>query len=87
MIQMLRFEVASFGAGFLGCEHPFDSGPGGIALSFPGCDLGYEPLLGGNAPVEALTAQHTDLDLDHVQPAGVLGNIVELQSAQHASRF
>ena len=55
-------------------KHPFDAGPGGIALSFLGSDLGYEALLGGNPPVEALTAQHTDLDLDHVQPAGVLGN-------------
>src|ERR1039457_3137437 len=75
--------AAHFGAGFLSCEHPFDASARGIALSFPGSDLGYEFLLGGDAPVEALTAQHADLDLDHVQPAGMLWDIVELQSAQH----
>jgi hypothetical protein len=31
-----------------------------------------------DAPIQALAAQHTDLDLDHVQPTGVLGAIVEL---------
>jgi hypothetical protein len=34
-----------------------------------------------------LAAQHADLDLNHVQPASVLANVMELQSAQHASRF
>ena len=33
-----------------------------------------------DAPVEALAAQHADLDLDHVHPAGVLRDIVELQT-------
>ena len=41
-----RFRVgaAHFGAGFFGCEHPFDAGSGSIALSFPGGDLGDEVL-------------------------------------------
>jgi hypothetical protein len=34
-----------------------------------------------------LAMQHPNLDLDHVEPAGVLGDIVELQPAQHAVRF
>jgi len=34
-----------------------------------------------------LTAQHANLDLDHVQPAGVLGDVVELQAVQKATRF
>ena len=34
-----------------------------------------------------MATQYTDLDLDHIQPAGVFGNIVELQPAQHPSRF
>ena len=37
-----------------------------------------------DAAVEALAAQHADLDLDHVEPAGVLGGVVELQAAQQA---
>ena len=39
------------------------------------------------SPIETLTGQDADLDLDHVQPAGVLGDVVELQPAQHPSRF
>ena len=54
---------------------------------FPGGDLGDELLLAVDAPVEALAAQHADFDLDHVEPAGVLGDVVELQPAQHPSRF
>ena len=40
-----------------------------------------------DAAVQALAAQHANLDLDHVQPTGVLGDIVELQAAQQASGF
>src|SRR5450830_2157546 len=32
-------------------------------------------------------SRYTDLDFHHIQPTGVLGNIVELQTAQHPSRF
>src|SRR5450759_3136809 len=76
-----------FWRGLSQLETPFDASARGIALSFPGSDLGYVFLLGGDAPVEALTAQHADLDLDHVQPAGMLWDIVELQSAQHPARL
>jgi hypothetical protein len=34
-----------------------------------------------------LAAQDADFDLHHVEPAGVLGRVVELQPAQHAARF
>src|SRR5829696_6622331 len=37
--------------------------------------------------IEALAAQHPDLDLDHVEPAGVLGGVVELEAAQDAPGF
>jgi hypothetical protein len=40
-----------------------------------------------DAPIQALAAQHANLDLDHVQPTGVLWDIVELQAAEQASRF
>ena len=53
-------------------------------LSLPGGDFGLEALLAVDAPIQALTAQHANLDLDHVQPAGVLGDIVELQAVQQA---
>ena len=38
-----------------------------------------------DAAIKALGRQHADLDLHHVQPTGMLGDIVELQSAQHPS--
>jgi len=41
----------------------------------------------GDAPIEALAAQRTDFDFDHVQPAGVLGDIMELEPAQHPPCF
>src|SRR5215204_5747111 len=34
-----------------------------------------------------MAAQHPDLDLDHVEPAGVLGGVVELEAAQDAPGF
>src|SRR6266699_537462 len=36
------------------------------------------------ASVEALAAQHSDLDLDHVEPTCVLGGVMELQPSQDA---
>ena len=53
----------------------------------PGSNLGFELLLGGDAPVEALAAQDRKLDFDHVEPAGVLGGVVEFQASQNASGF
>ena len=43
--------------------------------------------MAGDAPIQALAAQHTDFDFDHVQPAGVLGDIMELEPAQHPPCF
>jgi hypothetical protein len=36
--------VAHFGAGFLGCEHPFDAGGDGVALLLPNGSLGGQLL-------------------------------------------
>lgn len=40
-----------------------------------------------DAPVEALAAQHAQLDLDQVEPACVLGRVVKFQALQKAARF
>ena len=42
-------------------------------MSFPGVDFVAEPVWVVDSTVEALTTQHADLDLDHVEPTGVLG--------------
>jgi len=54
MFPELGIGTAHFGAGFIGYEHPFDAGLCGVALSFPDGDLGFELLLGCDAPVQAL---------------------------------
>jgi len=39
--------------------------------------VGDQGLAFTNPAIEALAAQHVDLDLDHVEPAGMLGRIVK----------
>jgi hypothetical protein len=77
--SFFRLSAPYFGARFLGCEHPFYAGARSIALPLPGSDFGYEAFLTVDATIQALTAPHANFDFHHVQPAGVLGNIVELQ--------
>ena len=59
-------------------------------MSFPGVDLAAEPVWVAESPVwvadsavQALAAEHADLDLGHVEPTGMLGGVVELQAAQN----
>src|SRR5258707_13407716 len=75
--------AAHFGAGFVGCEHPIDASACGVSLSFPGVDFAAEPVWVVDPAVEALAAEHADLDLDHVEPTGVLGRVMELEAAQN----
>ena len=37
--------------------------------------------------IQALTAQDADLDFDHVEPACVLGGVVELEPSQDLASF
>ena len=79
--------VAHCGAGLVGCEHPFDAGGDGVALLLTDGSLDGQLLETFDAAVKALGNQHADLDFHHVQPAGMFGDVVELQSAQQASCF
>jgi hypothetical protein len=79
--------VAHFGAGLFGCEHPVDASADCVSLSLPGGDFALEFVCIIDSTVEALAAQHADLNFHHVQPAGVLGGVVELEAAQDASGF
>lgn len=55
-------------------------------LSLPGRHLGQDASCALDPPIEALAAQHANLDLDHAQPAGMLGDAVELsQQRRRAS--
>ena len=86
-LDPLRVGAGELFADFLGSEHPVDVGLGGVSLVFPGGDLGDDFLLVVDASVQALTAQDADLDLDHVQPAGALGGMMEVQALEHAAGF
>ena len=83
----MGISAAHFVAGLVGCEHPFDARAGSVALLLPCGDFGGEPIRVVDSTVQALAAQDADLDLDHVEPAGVLGSVVELQAAQDAPGF
>lgn len=56
-------------------------------MSLPGRHLGHDALCALDPPIQALAAQHANLALDHAQPAGMLGDVVELEPAQEATRF
>src|SRR5436190_1432 len=54
---------------------------------FPSSDFTDKAVRAVDPAVQALAAQDTDLDLDHVEPAGVLRGVVELQTARDAACF
>ena len=53
----------------------------------PGGDFADEALGVVDSTIQALAAEHSDLDLDHVEPTGVLGNVVEFDAAKQAARL
>jgi len=56
-------------------------------LSFPCGDFAGEALGVVDSAIQTLAAEYADLDLDHVEPTGMLGGIVELQAAQNSPGF
>jgi hypothetical protein len=50
----------------------------------PSGDFADEALGVVDSAIEALPAEHADLDLDHVEPAGMLGGVMELQASQNS---
>ncbi len=56
-----------------------------VSPRLPDVDLGDEPVTAFDAAIETLAFEHADLDLNHVEPAGVLGRVVELKPPEHAA--
>jgi hypothetical protein len=48
----------------------------------PGVDLTFKQVPILNPTVQALAAENADFDLDHVEPAGMLGRVMEHRSAK-----
>ena len=65
-------------------ECPLDAALGGIASSFPRRHLGGEGGLLGSTTRQTLALEDADLDLGHVQPAGVHRGVVKLDAPQNA---
>ena len=64
----------------MGCEPPVYGGSGGVALGLISADVPLQGFFVGVTSLEAGSGQHAELDLRHVQPATVLGGVVELQA-------
>ena len=56
-------------------------------MTLPSIDLGDETVTVRDAPIQALAAQHADLDFDHVEPAGVFGGVMEFDFLKDAVSF
>ena len=68
-------------------EAPLDGTPGGVAAFLPSADLARDRAQVRHASIQALSREGPDLDLGHVQPAGVLGRVMELESLKDAMRL
>src|SRR5260370_12818797 len=65
------------------CKGPIDAASSGVAPSLRRRHVGGKYRWLGSAARQALALQNSDLDLGHIQPAGMLGRVVELNPAQH----
>ena len=74
------------GSGVLDAETPVDASLSFVALLFQGLDLAAEGFLIGDALFEAAAGEDTEFDLRHVEPASMLGGVVELQPPRYAPR-
>ena len=57
-----------------------------VSLGLPCVDLGNEAVAAFDATIETLAFEHADLDLNHVEPAGVFGRVVEVEPPELAPR-
>ena len=70
----------------LSSEGPLDGSPQCVSRLLPGIDLAAQELPAVDAPVQALAAEDSNLDLRHVQPTCVLGRVVEFDAPQELFR-
>ena len=56
-------------------------------MFLPCGDFADEALGVVDSAIQALAAEHADLDLDHVEPTGMFWGVVELQAAQNSPGF
>jgi len=83
----LRVEAEVLPASVGDPEAPHEPDTDPVPLRLPRPDLRSHRLLAGEPAVQALPAQHAQLALRYVQPAGVLRREVELQPAGQTPRL
>src|SRR6266496_6604975 len=74
-----KVEVLELDPSILGREAPVDPTTRSVARRLPRRDLPLQRRLVGQPAVQALLGQHGKLDLGHVQPAAMLGRVMDLQ--------
>lgn len=74
-----------FGPSHFGGEHPVDACAAGVLQRLPSIDFGDQPSMAVNAAIQALAALHTNFNLDHVEPTGVPGDVVEFNALSDSS--
>ena len=74
-----------FGASVLGAEPPVDGGPGGVAPDLIRVDGSSQRHFVPVASLQAVSGQHAEFDLRHIQPTAVFGCVVKLQAFHDAA--
>ena len=73
-----------FASGVLGSEPPVNGSSYRVPLRHAGTDGSFQAIFISVASAQAGPDQHAELDLRHIQPASVLGSVVELQPLGNA---
>ena len=76
-----------FSASILDREAPVDAGAIRIAFFLECMDTPPQDSLIRNTPPQTAAAEHAELDFGHVEPASMLGSVVEPQTSGDASGF
>ena len=85
--QHRRVESLEFDPSIGGGEAPVNGGPLDIAIMHPGGDLIDEGGFVRNAAVQALAGQDAEFRFGHVEPASMLGRVVDFQLVTQSPGF
>lgn len=77
---MHGIEPFEFDASIRRAELPVDRADSLVAMLLPALNLPTELLDGGNVVGQTLPRQHAQFDLGNVEPAGMLGGVMDLQT-------
>ena len=79
--------MAQLPTGLCSREVPLDCGAVLLSASFPRADLAHHGPRVREPSVQALSDQHRQLAFGHIQPAAVLGRVMELELLRQSRRI